>query len=106
MRISEHPIIEDFKKGREVEFFYNGEPMIGLEGEPIAMALKNNGILVTRYTIKNHEPRGMFCAIGRCTDCVMVVNGIPNTRTCITPLEEGMRVETQDGKGRPFRVDE
>ena len=39
----------------------------------------------------------MFCAIGRCTDCVMIVNGKSNIRTCITPLEEGMVVETQYG---------
>ena len=38
-----------------------------------------------------------FCAIGRCTDCVMVVDGKPNVRTCITPLAEGMTVETQYG---------
>ncbi|HIV68925.1 MAG TPA: (2Fe-2S)-binding protein [Candidatus Butyricicoccus stercorigallinarum] len=41
--------------------------------------------------------RGVFCAIGRCTDCVMVVNGKPNVRTCVTPLEEGMTVQTQYG---------
>ena len=50
-----------------------------------------------RYTAKTHEPRGVFCAIGRCTDCVMIVDDMPNVRTCITPLEEGMKVETQYG---------
>jgi aerobic-type carbon monoxide dehydrogenase small subunit (CoxS/CutS family) len=52
---------------------------------------------VHRYTAKRHEPRGIFCAIGRCTDCVMVVDGVPNVRTCMTPLTEGMRVQTQYG---------
>jgi hypothetical protein len=41
----------------------------------------------------------MFCAIGRCTDCIMVVNGRPNIRTCVEPLRAGMVVETQKGKG-------
>jgi predicted molibdopterin-dependent oxidoreductase YjgC len=41
----------------------------------------------------------MFCAIGRCTDCIMVVNGRPNIRTCVEPLKAGMAVETQKGKG-------
>ena len=71
--------------------------MEGLEGEPIMAALKVNGVMVHRYTAKTHEPRGVFCAIGRCTDCVMIVDGKPNVRTCITPLEEGMKVETQYG---------
>jgi aerobic-type carbon monoxide dehydrogenase small subunit (CoxS/CutS family) len=67
------------------------------------MALKVNGIMIHRYTAKRHEPRGIFCDIGRCTDCVMVVDGQPNVRTCITPLRAGMKVETQYGAGaKPF----
>lgn len=42
-------------------------------------------------------PRGIFCAIGRCTDCVMIVDGQPNVRTCVTPLHAGMKVQTQYG---------
>ncbi|MCI1930301.1 MAG: (2Fe-2S)-binding protein [Clostridia bacterium] len=97
MRIKSHPIIDDFKKGRLVKFTYNGKEMTGYEGEPIAAALKAAGVMIHRYTKKKKEPRGIFCAIGRCTDCVMVVNGKPNTRTCVTALEEGMTVETQYG---------
>ena len=63
------------------------------------MALKNAGVMVHRYTKKKHQPRGIFCAIGRCTDCVMVVNGKPNVRTCITPLKAGMDIRTQYGVG-------
>lgn len=96
-RISEHPILGDYAKGKKVTFFYNGQELEGYEGEPIAAALLAAGIRIHRYTAKMHQPRGIYCAIGRCTDCVMVVNGEPNVRTCITPLEEGMKVETQDG---------
>ena len=71
--------------------------MGALEGEPIAAALINAGITAFRTTQKRHEPRGIFCAIGRCTDCMMVVDGQPNTRTCVTPVRDGMRVETQHG---------
>ncbi len=67
------------------------------EGEPIAMALKAAGVDIHRYTSKHHKPRGIFCAIGRCTDCVMIVDGKPNVRTCVTPLARGMKVQTQYG---------
>ncbi len=60
-------------------------------------ALRVASVMAHRYTAKRHEPRGVFCAIGRCTDCVMVVDGKPNVRTRITPLKEGMVVETQYG---------
>ncbi len=102
-RIKEHPILGEYDKGRPVTFTYDGKTLEGYEGEPIAEALKANGVMVHRYTAKKHKPRGMFCAIGRCTDCVMVVNGEPNVRTCMTPLEEGMNVQTQYGNSaKPF----
>ena len=97
MRIEEHPILGVQEKGKEVIFFFNGQEIKGYEGEPIAAALKAAGVMVHRYTKKEHRPRGIFCAIGRCTDCVMVVDGIPNVRTCVTPLKKGLRVQTQDG---------
>lgn len=67
------------------------------EGEPIAVALWAQGIRVLRVTSVRAEPRGIFCALGRCTDCVMTVDGRPNVRTCVTAVSEGMRIET----GRP-----
>lgn len=96
-RIENHPILGEAPERRKIQFTYNGQIMEGYEGEPIATALKANGVMAHRYTAKTHEPRGVFCAIGRCTDCVMIVNDMPNVRTCITPLEEGMRVQTQYG---------
>ena len=68
--------------------------------EPIAAALTEAGVRVFRHTAREDHPRGIFCAIGRCTDCAMTVNGVPGVRTCITRVEEGMRVETQHGLGK------
>ena len=82
---------------RMYRFLQYDPPSICYDGEPIAAALKANGVMVHRYTSKKHSPRGIFCAIGRCTDCVMIVDGKPNIRTCITPLQSGMRVQTQYG---------
>ena len=102
-RIKEHPILGEPQKGEKVTFLFDGREVEGYEGEPIAAALKAAGVMVHRYTKKEHKPRGIFCAIGRCTDCVMVVNGKPNIRTCVTPLEEGMKVQTQYGvSDKPF----
>lgn len=96
MRITQHPILGEVNKGRLVKFDYDGKIFEGYEGEPIAAALKAAGVMVHRHT-KKDSPRGIFCAIGRCTDCVMVVDGIPNVRTCVTPLISEMRVQTQYG---------
>ena len=102
-RISEHPILGVVDKGNVVKFEFDGKEMEGYEGEPIAAALKAADVMVHRYTQKEHKPRGIFCAIGRCTDCVMIVDGLPNVRTCITPLKAGMVVRTQYGVSeKPF----
>ena len=98
-RIEEHPILGQTAPTDAVTFYYNDEPIRARSGEMIAAALFGAGIHTFRYTPRRGEPRGVFCAIGRCTDCMMVVDGVPNTRTCITPVREGMRVETQHGLG-------
>jgi len=104
MRIQKHPILKQFEKGKAVSFYFDGRVLEGFEDEPIAVALKANGVMVHRYTSRDRKPRGIFCAIGRCTDCVMIVDGKPNVRTCITPLCEGMRVETQYGVSQEDQV--
>ena len=96
-RITEHPVLGTPEKGPLVSFTFDGKEMRGYEGEPVAAALRAEGVLKHRETARLHKPRGIFCAIGRCTDCVMVVDGVPNTRTCITPLKAGLKVETQYG---------
>lgn len=98
-RLTEHPVLGEYEKGPQVVFYYNGQEMTGYAGEPVAAALMAAGVTVHRHTAKRNQPRGVYCAIGRCTDCVMVVDGEPNVRTCITPLREGMKVETQEGLG-------
>ncbi|MCI8455348.1 MAG: (2Fe-2S)-binding protein [Lachnospiraceae bacterium] len=96
-RILHHPILGDVTKQKEITIYFDGKPVKAKEGEPIAAALMSAGYRAFRTTAKRHEPRGVFCAIGRCTDCMMIVDGRPNTRTCITPVRDGMRVETQHG---------
>ena len=97
--IKEHPVLE-FRHGKEVTFSFDGREMKGFEGEPIAMALHANGVRTYRITPEMKRPRGFFCAIGKCSSCFMVADGVPNVRTCVTPLEAGMKVETQHGKGQ------
>lgn len=100
--IEGHPVLEssNFRRGEKVEFTFDGVAMEGFGGAPIAAALHANGVRVYRETPNMKRPRGFFCAIGKCSSCFMVVDGIPNVRTCVTPLAAGMKVETQHGKGR------
>jgi sarcosine oxidase subunit alpha len=69
----------------------------------VAAALHANGVKTLSNSPKLKRPRGFFCGIGKCSSCLMRVEGYPNERTCILPLQAGMRVEVQDGRGRAER---
>ena len=99
MRILDHPILGKAELGKKITLLVDGEPVEAFEGEPIAAALMAAGHKVFHRTPKRDEPRGVFCAIGRCTDCAMTVDGRPNVRTCVTLAVDGMKVETQSGLG-------
>jgi predicted molibdopterin-dependent oxidoreductase YjgC len=97
--IKEHPILK-FKRGRKVKFYFEEKKLEGYEGIPIAAALHAAGIKVLRISEKYERPRGFFCAVGKCSSCLMEVDGQPNVMVCMEPLREGMRVRRQKGKGK------
>ncbi len=98
-RVQHHPILGELREGKKVTVTVDGQSIEAFEGEMIAAALLAHGKGVFRRTEHSREPRQIFCGIGRCTDCVMVVDGIPNIRTCVTPVRAGMVIRTQEGTG-------
>ncbi len=106
MRIIKHPILGDVKEKKKVNINVDNRQVEALEGEPIAAALMAAGIRAFRRTIKTGEPRGVYCGIGQCNDCIMEVNGVPNVRTCVTLVEEGMIIRTQIGLGKSGDLDD
>ncbi|HDM09972.1 MAG: (2Fe-2S)-binding protein [Deltaproteobacteria bacterium] len=73
----------------------NGKNIVAHAGQTIAEAMLANGLKVFRRT-RNGSPRGPYCGMGICYECRMIVNGIPNVRTCMTPATPGCKVLTQD----------
>ena len=80
---------------REVTFTFNGETFKGVEGQSIAAALMARGVRQLRKTRFDEEPRLIFCGIGVCFDCVVVVNGVANQRACLIEIVEGAKIESQ-----------
>ena len=98
MRITEHPVL-GFERGESIVFTYNGREVEAYPSETIAAALHAAGVQKLGESPELHRPRGLFCAIGNCSSCFMVVDGKPNVRVCVTKIKPGMHVETQKGKG-------
>ena len=80
-------------------FRFDGEPVPARPGQTIAAALLADGRRVLRQTRAAGAPRGMFCGIGACFDCLVVVNGRPGMRACLIEPAEGDDVRTQAGAG-------
>jgi len=98
MRLSQHPIL-DFTRGEPLNFTFDGAPVSAHEGETIAAALYAAGFRTLANSPNKHRPRGLYCAIGNCSSCMMVVNGKANVKSCIELVQDGMVVETQEGRG-------
>lgn len=98
LRIKKHPIL-DFQRGKKVGFHFEREWIEGYEEESIAAALFASGIRIFGRSKRFDHPKGWFCGIGKCSSCLMRVDGIPNIRTCVTPVKEGMTVKLQSIKG-------
>ncbi len=94
LRIEKHPILE-FKRGKRITFQFEGKQVVAYENESIAAALFASGIKVFSRSKRFNKPKGWFCGIGKCSSCLMRVDGIPNVRTCVVPVREGMKVERQ-----------
>ena len=67
MRIERHPILDIPENREKVTIYVNGEPIEAVKGEVVAAALLAAGYKTFRKTPKYHRPRGIFCAIGRCS---------------------------------------
>ena len=76
-------------------FLFDGREVRAHDGDSVASALLAAGINVTRATPVSGAPRGPWCMMGACFDCVAIVDGHRGTRTCMTPARDGLRVELQ-----------
>ncbi|HEV7648471.1 MAG TPA: (2Fe-2S)-binding protein [Actinophytocola sp.] len=68
-------------------------------GQSVGAALIAAGYRAWRTTRHGGTPRGVFCGIGICFDCLVVVNGRPNQRACLIEVHDGDDVRPQEGTG-------
>lgn len=76
-----------------VNVSFDGRPLVAVPGQNIGAALVSNGVTAWRSTRKNARPRGLFCGIGVCFDCLVTVDGEANQRACLVEVQEGMEIE-------------
>ena len=77
------------------ELEWDGKKIEARRGQTIAEALLSNGIRTFRRTV-NGISRGVYCNMGVCYECRMIVDGRPNVRACMTAATPGCKVATQN----------
>lgn len=82
----------DFQRGEIVTFSVDGELVSGYLGETLAAALLAAGIARLRQSPRDGAPRGAFCFMGVCQECVLRVDG-DLRQACQTPVAAGLVVE-------------
>lgn len=78
----------------EFEISVDGVPVPVVPGQTVGAALYGAGIRSWRTTRFGGRPRGLFCGIGVCFDCLVTVNGSPSLRACLTEARPGDLVTT------------
>ena len=82
---------DNISPGELLTLTVDGGPLMAHRGQTIAGALYASGRRVFRATRVNGKPRGLYCAMGVCFDCLVRVDG-ETVRACMTPAENGMQV--------------
>ena len=80
-----------------IEFTFDGEKIVAITGQSVAAALLSADQRILRKTRFNNNERGVFCGIGVCFDCLVVIDGVTNQRACLIEAKPGMKVQTQVG---------
>jgi len=86
--------------GDSIDIVVEGKPVTARRGDSVAAALFAAGVLACRTTAVSRAPRGPYCMMGVCFDCLVTIDGAPNQQGCMIKVSPGMRIERQQGARR------
>lgn len=82
--------------GTPVTITLDGETFTGIAGQTLAGVLIGARHLSWRTSSVSGRPRGVFCGIGVCFDCLLTIDGTGGQRACLVPARPGMTVTTRE----------
>lgn len=84
-----------------VRLVFEGETITARRGDSVAAAILAAGHLTTRTTPVSGAPRGPFCMMGMCFECLLEIDGQANRQSCLFEVQEGMSVRRMEGARKP-----
>ncbi|HLP69160.1 MAG TPA: (2Fe-2S)-binding protein [Rhizobium sp.] len=88
------------KPDRAITLSVDGKSIAACADDTVATALLTNGITSFRKTLVSGVPRGPYCCMGVCFECLVAIDGETNRQACLVPVRSGMVVETHTDSGR------
>lgn len=85
---------------KQVSFTFDEQTISATANDTVAAALLASGIIEFRSSDESGSPRGPYCMIGNCFDCLVEIDGVPNLQACRVAVREGMQVRRQQGHTR------
>ena len=89
------------KLDQPVSFEFAGQTVTAQAGDTVAAALLAAGIDHFRNSTEDQTPRGVFCMVGNCFECLVEIEGLGSRQACRERIAEGMRVRRHPGKVLP-----
>ena len=75
-----------------VEILVNSKPVRSRRGESLASALLAAGYKIFRFTHQDNSPRGIYCGMGECFECMVQIDQGHRVRACMTKVKRGLSV--------------
>ena len=85
--------ISSIHRNRPIAVWVNGHKVAAFEGELLHAVLLAAGYRQLRRNVSGTQPRGYFCGMGVCYECLVTIDSKPQHRACATEVYDGMRVE-------------
>lgn len=95
--------IHDEEAKARISFRFEGQIINATPGMSVAAALLVNDVSTFRHSCSENEPRGPFCLMGACYECVVLING-ESTQACMTPAKAD--IDVRRGRKHAFENNE
>ena len=86
---------KQFESHETVSINFEGMNLDVEKGQTVASALLVGGNMVFRSSVASGQPRGPYCMMGVCFECLIEIDGIPNQRACMIPVKDAMKIKRQ-----------
>jgi len=80
------------QRGAKVTISVDGRMIEAHRGEMLAAALMAGGVVRLRESPNTGSPRGAFCLMGVCQECLIKIDG-KLRQACLTTVTEGLEVQ-------------